>query len=81
MFAYLSGVSFHMAFKDEVDGLVKYIFVFAVAVDEKVYENKLFGVGLRLSVVRQKYLEYLILKLFGDEDANGHEFDESSSHY
>jgi hypothetical protein len=68
-------------FEDEIDRLIQYIFVLAVAVAEKAYKKKLLGAGLRLGVVGQKYFEYLILKLFGNEDAYGHKFDESCSHY
>jgi hypothetical protein len=80
-FAYLSRITFYVPLKDEVYRLIQYIFVLAVTVAEKAYEKKLLGTGLSLGVVRQKYLEYLILKLFGNEDAYGHKFDESGSHY
>jgi hypothetical protein len=40
-----------MPFKDEIDRLIKYIFILTVTVAEKAYENKLFGAGLYLSVV------------------------------
>ena len=70
-----------MALKDEIDRLTQYIFVLAVTVTEKAYEKKLLGACLFLCVVRQKYLKYFIIKLFGNEDAHGHKFDEASSHY
>ena len=81
MFTYLSRITFYMPLKDEIYRLIQYIFVLAVTVAEKAYEKKLLGAGIRLGVVGQKYFEYLILKLFGYEDAYGHKFDESSSHY
>jgi hypothetical protein len=68
-------------FEDEIDRLIQYIFVLAVAIAEKSHEKKLLGTRLRLGIVGQKYFEYLIVELFGNEDAHGHKFNESSSHY
>jgi hypothetical protein len=41
-----------MPFKDEIDGLIQYVLVLAVAIAEKAHEKKLLGAGLRLSIVR-----------------------------
>jgi len=52
MFAYLSRIAFHMAFKNEINRLCEYIFIFTITITEKAYKNKLFGIRLRLGVVR-----------------------------
>jgi hypothetical protein len=79
--AYLSRIIFYVPLKDEIYRLLQYVFVLAVTVTEKPYQNELPWTGLRLSVVGQKYFKYFIFKLFGNKNAYGHKFDESSSHY